>query len=303
MRAAGKRLLFHQAHCVPTAHGRGRGIAGGGLAKGAQDTFGVLLITPDRLVDQYVSAGAIVGFLRAANFRGVGGVVVPARFVLAAQPGVVVVDRFQGQDGAGGAAGGHGERFGGATVVLRVDLEHSGLQGQRRAHGVAQFSAPMRCRVVAPAAAVRHGQRVGAETGVNKTGQQRHPAKVVAHRQKAELGGQRRAEQRALIAEFRQPRVLAAVVFLHRQAVAHQVFRGAMAATVVDGDLHQTCVRGVEQLAQVELGADAHLLRIPRAVLDPAMQVGKRFGVVVAGQLNAFVDQLLAFAAPIAGQR
>ena len=76
-----------------------------------------------------------------------------------------------------------------------------------------------------------------------------------------------------------------------------------MAATVVDGDLHQARVRGIEQLAQVELGADAHLLRIPRAVLDPAMQVGKRFGVVVAGQLNAFVDQLLAFAAPIAGQR
>ena len=75
-----------------------------------------------------------------------------------------------------------------------------------------------------------------------------------------------------------------------------------MAAAVVDGDLHPACVGGVEQFAEVELGSNTHLLRVTGAVFDSAMQVGKRLGVVVARQLDALIGQLLAFAAPVAGQ-
>ena len=132
----------------------------------------------------------MVGLLAAANFGGVGRVVVPAHFVLAIKVGVVIKDRFQRHDRARGAFGGHGEGFGGAAVVLRVHLEQRRLQGQLRADGVTQFAAPMPGRVVGPAAAVGHGQRVCAKASVHKISQQGHAAKVIAHRQKADLGVQ-----------------------------------------------------------------------------------------------------------------
>ena len=188
MWTAGKGFLFDQTHRIPTAHGRGRGIAGGRLTEGAQYAVRVLLIPPNRLVNQHVGAGAVVGLLFAANFGGVGRVVVPAHFVLAIKVGVVIKDRFQRHDRARGAFGGHGERFGGTAVVLRVDLKQRRLQGQFRANGVTQFAAPVPGRVVGPAAAVGHGQRVCAKAGVHKAGQQGHAAEVIAHRQEADLG-------------------------------------------------------------------------------------------------------------------
>ena len=168
--------------------------------------------------------------------------------------------------------------------------------------GVAQFAAPVAGGVVGPAAAIGLGQRMRAETGVDEAGQQRHAAKIVAHWHKANLGGQVFGKQGALVAELGQAGVVAAGVFLDWQAVAYEVFGGAVTATIIDGDLHQASIGATQYFAQVELGTDTHLLRVAGAVLDPAMQVGEGFGVVITGQLDALVDQLLALAAPVAGQ-
>ncbi|MNP24363.1 hypothetical protein D3C76_1171200 [compost metagenome] len=93
-----------------------------------QDTGRVLFITPDCLVDKQVSAGAAAAFASAANLGVVGRVVVPASFVLAIEKCTVIEDRLQWQDRARGAVAGHGERFGDASVVIRVYLEQCRLQ-------------------------------------------------------------------------------------------------------------------------------------------------------------------------------
>ena len=49
-----------------------------------------------------------------------------------------------------------------------------------------------------------------------------------------------RRKQIALVTELGQSRVFATVVFLRRKAVAEQVFRGAVAATVVNQNLHKS---------------------------------------------------------------
>lgn len=63
--------------------------------------------------------------------------------------------------------------------------------------------APVAGGVVGPATAIGLGQGVRAKTGVDEAGQ-RHAAELVAHRHKAQLGGEVFGKQRALVAELRQ---------------------------------------------------------------------------------------------------
>jgi hypothetical protein len=128
------------------------------------------------------------------------------------------------------------------------------------------------------------------------------PPKSVPITMKPSLVDRAGEKQVALITELGQPGVFAAIVFLGRQAVSKQIFRGAVAATVVNQQLHASRIGAVEQLTQIKLGAYAYLLRIAGAALDPAMQVGNRFGTVVTGQFDALVGQLLAFTAPVASE-
>ena len=156
-------------------------------------------------------------------------------------------------------------------------------------------------RVVAPPAAAGHGQWVRTKAGAHKVGQDRHATKIGAHHHVTDFGRHVRRKQIALVTELGQSRVFATVVFLRRKAVAEQVFRGAVAATVVNQNLHKSGVRGVQQFTQIKLRAHAYLLRIARTSLDPAMQVGNRFRAVVTGQCDALVHQFLALPPPIAG--
>ncbi|MCY1454769.1 hypothetical protein D9M71_718580 [compost metagenome] len=107
---------------------------------------------------------------------------------MAIQEGVVIEDRFQWQNCTGRTVAGHGEGFGGAHVVLRVDLEYSRLQCQCGAYVVTQPPSPMGRRVIAPATAATHGQRVRTEAGADKVGQDGHAAKLGAHHHEADLG-------------------------------------------------------------------------------------------------------------------
>ncbi|MNH04048.1 hypothetical protein D3C79_633250 [compost metagenome] len=302
MRAAGKRLLFDQAQRVPAAHWRGRGVAGGCLPEQPQHTGRVLLVAPDRLIHQQVSACTAAAFAGAANLGVIGRVVVPANFVLAIEECTVIDDRLQRQDSARRAVAGHSERFGDARVVPRVDLEQCRLQRQRRVDVIAQLAPPMCGRVVAPATAAGHGQRMRTKACTDKVGEDRHAAEIGAHDHVTELGGQVGREQRALVTQLGQPRIFAPVDLLRGHAVANQVFGGAVAATIVEQYLHAPGIWGVEQFAQIKLSAQTYLLCIASTAFDTAMQVGNGFRGVVARQLDTLVFQPLTLPAPVTGE-
>ncbi|MNN25280.1 hypothetical protein D3C81_1387500 [compost metagenome] len=145
---------------------------------------------------------------------------------------------------------------------------------------------------------------MAAETGVHEVAEDAavQAAEVVAHGHVTELEVECRGEQGALIAQFSQAGVEAAVVFLDRQAVAHQVFRGAVAAAVVDRQLDLAAVVQAVQLAQIKLHAQLEVLRVTRRAVQAAIGVVGGFAAVVASELDALFVELVAQAAPVAGQ-
>ncbi|MNJ21746.1 hypothetical protein D3C77_161070 [compost metagenome] len=107
---------------------------------------------------------------------------------------------------------------------------------------------------------------MAAEAGVHEVAEDAavEAAEVVAHGHVAELDVECRGEQAALVAQFGQAGIEAAVVFLDWQTVADQIFRGTVAATVVDGQLDLVAVFQAIQLAQIELHAKLDVLRVAR---------------------------------------
>ncbi|MCY1432653.1 hypothetical protein D9M71_486590 [compost metagenome] len=145
---------------------------------------------------------------------------------------------------------------------------------------------------------------MAAEAGVHEVAQDAavQAAEVVAHGHVAEFYVERRGEQRALVAQLGQAGVQATVVFLDRQAVADQVFRGAVAAAVVDGQLDLAAVVQTVQFRQVELHTQLDVLRIARRTVQATVGVVGGFTAVVAGDLDAVFFELMAQAAPVTGQ-
>ena len=191
--------------------------------------------------------------------------------------------------------------FDGAAQV-RVDLEPTRAHVHRRADLLGELTAPACHRVVVPAAVAGHRQRVGAECGVDEVGQQAVQAELVAHRVVPQLVVRPARVEGLVVAQLGQPRVLAAIRLLDREAVADEVHRGAAATTIVEGEVERTAVPA-GQLAHVQVHAHPHLLRISRAGFAVAT-IDHAHGLahVVAAEGNAALEQFGAGAAPVAGK-
>ncbi|MNL10525.1 hypothetical protein D3C87_1313270 [compost metagenome] len=192
----------------------------------------------------------------------------------------------------------------GIAVAFRIDIEgrHTQLPGRRQVvlHAYAQVGV----RVVGPATPAGHVQRVAAETSVHEVAENAtvQATKVVAHGHVTELHVKRRGEQAALITQFSQASVETAVVFLDGQTVANQILGGAVAASVVDGQLNLAGVIHAIEFAQVELRAELDVLRVAGRTMEPAIGVVGGFAAVIAGEFDAVLIHLVAQATPITGQ-
>ncbi|MNO94310.1 hypothetical protein D3C76_859280 [compost metagenome] len=158
--------------------------------------------------------------------------------------------------------------------------------------------------VVGPATAAGHVQRVAAETGVHEVAENAtvQATEVVAHGHVPQLHVERRGEQAALVTQLGQASVETAVVFLDGQTVANQILGGAIAASVVDGQLDSAGVIHAIQLAEVKLRAELDVLRVTGGTVQAAIGVVGGFAAVIAGEFDAVLIQLVAQTAPITGQ-
>ncbi|MNK98321.1 hypothetical protein D3C87_1186800 [compost metagenome] len=259
---------------------------------------------PDRLIDQQIMTAATGHFFVAADAFYVGAVVVVAELVFARQLARVFVNQLDRHHGAGGVFWPEVPGTAGVAVAFRVDVErgHAQLPGRRQV--VFHPHTEARIGVVGPAAAAGHVQRMAAETGVHEVAQNAavEAAEVVAHGHVAEFHIECWSEQRALVTQFGQARVQATVVFLDRQSVADEVFGGAVAATIVDGQLDLAGIVDAVQFAQVELHAELDVLRVTRRAMQTTVGVVGHFAAVVAGELDALFIHLVTQATPVTSE-